>query len=240
MHSFYPIQMLGKGSFGEVYLVQKKDTGQYYAMKVLPKDKIIGQNLIKYAFAEKNVLSSLNHPFIVKLHCSFQTKRRLFLVLDYCPGGDLGKMLQKENKFSEARARIYLCEILLAIEELHNHEVIYRDLKPDNVVIDSEGHALLTDFGLSKEGVKETDYATSFCGSVAYLAPEILARSGHGRSVDWYLLGVLLYEMLVGVPPYYSRFKYVYIPYILGISYMIISKEVLYRYLKIYQKRLLI
>lgn len=208
IQSFNPIQLLGKGSFGEVYLVQKKDTLQYYALKVLPKDKIIGQNLMKYAFAERNVLCSLDHPFIVRLHCSFQTKRRLFLLLDYVPGGDLAKMLQKDNKFSESRSRIYLCEILLAIQELHNHEIIYRDLKPDNVVIDSEGHALLTDFGLSKEGVKETDYATSFCGSVAYLAPEILARSGHGRSVDWYLLGVLLYEMLVGIPPYYSRSKY--------------------------------
>lgn len=203
-----PMQLLGKGSFGEVYLVQKKDTGQYYALKVLPKDQIIGRNLIKYAFAEKNVLSSLNHPFIVRLHCSFQTNLRLCLLLDYCPGGDLAKALQKENKFSESRAKIYLCEVLLAIEELHNHEIIYRDLKPDNVVLDTEGHALLTDFGLSKEGVKESDYATSFCGSVAYLAPEMLAKTGHGRSVDWYLLGVLLYEMLVGIPPYYSRSKY--------------------------------
>jgi len=127
--------------------------------------------------------------------------------MDYCPGGDLAKSLQKERRFTEERARIYLCEVLLAIEELHNHEIIYRDLKPDNVVLDKEGHALLTDFGLSKEGVKESQYATSFCGSVAYLAPEILSRTGHGRSVDWYLLGTLLYEMLVGIPPYYSRYK---------------------------------
>jgi len=173
----------------------------------LPKDIVIKQNLVKYAFAEKNILSELDHPFIVKLHCSFQTKHRLFLLLDYCPGGDLAKVLQKEHKFSEERARNYLCEVLLAIAELHSREIIYRDLKPDNVVLDEEGHALLTDFGLSKEGVKENDFAMSFCGSVAYLAPEILARSGHGRSVDWYLLGVLLYEMLVGIPPYYSRHK---------------------------------
>jgi serine/threonine protein kinase len=169
---------------------------------------IIGQNLTKYAYTEKNVQSLLKHPFIVRLHCSFQTSTKLFFVLAYCRGGDLGHVLQREKKLSEERARIYLAEILLAIAELHNREIIYRDLKPDNVVLDEEGHALLTDFGLSKEGVKGTDYTQSFCGSVAYLAPEMLKRSGHGKSVDWYLLGVLLYEMLVGIPPYFNRNKY--------------------------------
>ena len=207
--SFEPIKLLGKGSFGEVYLVKKKSNGKYFAMKVLMKKKIVGQNLTKYAYTEKNVLSYINHPFIVSLRCSFQTQERLFLVLDYCPGGDLGRTLQKEKKFTEERARIYLCEILLAIEELHNREIIYRDLKPDNVVLDADGHALLTDFGLSKEGVKDDDYTQSFCGSIAYLAPEMLKRSGHGKSVDWYLLGVLLYEMLVGIPPYFNKNKYV-------------------------------
>lgn len=205
LQSFNPIQVLGKGSFGEVFLVQKKSSGKYYAMKVLSKHKIVGQNLTRYAYTEKNVLSFLRHPFIVSLQCSFQTDEKLFLVLDYCPGGDLGKTLQKEKKFSESRARIYLAEVLLAIEELHNREIIYRDLKPDNVVIDADGHALLTDFGLSKEGIKDNDYTQSFCGSVAYLAPEMLRRSGHGKSVDWYLLGVLLYEMIVGMPPYFDR-----------------------------------
>jgi serine/threonine protein kinase len=188
-------------------VVKKKSNGQIYALKVLSKHMIIGQNLTKYAYTEKNVQSLLNHPFIVKLLCSFQTSAKLFLVCDYCRGGDLGHVLQRDKRFSEERARIYLAEILLAIEELHNREIIYRDLKPDNVVVDEEGHALLTDFGLSKEGVKSTDYTQSFCGSVAYLAPEMLRRAGHGRSVDWYLLGVLLYEMLVGVPPYFNRNK---------------------------------
>ena len=208
LYTFVPIQLIGKGSFGEVYLVKKKTTGQHYAMKVLSKHMIIGQNLTKYAYTEKNVQSGLKHPFIVRLHCSFQTQAKLFLVLDYCRGGDLGHVLQREKKLSEERARIYLAEVLLAIEELHNREIIYRDLKPDNVVLDEEGHALLTDFGLSKEGVKNSEYTQSFCGSVAYLAPEMLRRSGHGRSVDWYLLGVLLYEMLVGIPPYFNRNKY--------------------------------
>ena len=113
-----------------------------------------------------------------------------------------------EHRFTENRARIYLCEVLLALEDLHKRDIIYRDLKPDNVVLDDEGHAQLTDFGLSKEGVFEGNKgAKSFCGSVAYLAPEMLRKAGHGKSVDWYLLGVLLYEMIVGQPPYFSDSK---------------------------------
>jgi len=122
--------------------------------------------------------------------------------------GDLGKILQRERKLQEERARYYICEVLLALEDLHKRDIIYRDLKPDNVVIDKEGHAQLTDFGLSKEGILDSAQgAKSFCGSVAYLAPEMLKRVGHGKSVDWYLLGVLLYEMLVGCPPYFSPNK---------------------------------
>jgi serine/threonine protein kinase len=141
----------------------------------------------------------------VGLNYAFQTRDKLFLILEYCPGGDLGKVLEQEKRFDEARARIYLAEILLALEDLHKRDIIFRDLKPDNVVLDTQGHALLTDFGLSKEGVLDNQAANSFCGSVAYLAPEMLKRSGHGKSVDWYLLGVLLYEMLVGMPPYFNR-----------------------------------
>mmetsp|Transcript_18123 Transcript_18123/g.2956 ORF Transcript_18123/g.2956 Transcript_18123/m.2956 type:complete len:189 (+) Transcript_18123:243-809(+) len=154
---------------------------------------------------ERNVLSNLRHPFIVGLNYAFQTPEKLFMILDYCSGGDLGKVLKKYKKFTEQRAKYYLCEILLALEELHRRNIIFRDLKPDNIVLDSRGHALLTDFGLSKEGVCDNYMARSFCGSVAYLTPEMIRRQGHGKAVDWYLLGVLLYEMLVGVPPYFSH-----------------------------------
>jgi protein-serine/threonine kinase len=201
------LQELGKGSFGEVYLVQKLDTMKLYAMKILKKDKILGQNLVKYALTERNVLSYVKHPFIVGLNYAFQTSDKLFLILDYCPGGDLGWHLQREKRFSEYRARIYMAEVILALEELHRRNIIFRDLKPDNVLLDEEGHALLTDFGLSKENIHENNSAKSFCGSVAYLAPEILMRMGHGKAVDWYLLGVLMYEMLVGQPPYFSPNK---------------------------------
>lgn len=206
--------LLGKGSFGQVYLVRKRDTGIKYAMKVLLKQRVFsrfilqGQNLLKYAMTERTVLSYINHPFIVGLHFAFQTSEKLCLILDYCSGGDLSKHLKIERKFSEAKAKLYLSEIVLAIEELHKRDIIYRDLKPDNVVLDADGHCKLTDFGLSKEGVLEqTSGARSFCGSIAYLAPEMLKKTGHGKAVDWYLLGVVFYEMLVGQPPFYAQTK---------------------------------
>jgi len=202
---FELLQQLGKGSFGEVFLVKHMNESKLYAMKVLRKDKIMGQNLIKYALTERNVLSYVRHPFIVSLNYAFQTSDKLILILDYCPGGDMGWHLSIDKRFNEIRARLYACEVLLALEELHRRDIIFRDLKPDNVVFDEEGHAMLTDFGLSREGVYGTDSAKSFCGSIAYLAPEMLRRAGHGKAVDWYLLGVLIYEMLVGNPPYFSR-----------------------------------
>ena len=184
--------------------MQKRDTKQLFAMKVLRKDKVMAQNLIKYAKTERNVLSYIKHPFIVSLNYAFQTPEKLFLILDYCSGGDLGFQISRERKFDENRAKIYICEIVLALEELHKRDIIFRDLKPDNIVLDDEGHAMLTDFGLSKEGVYDNVMAKSFCGSLAYLAPEMIKRQGHGKAVDWYLLGVLLYEMLIGMPPYFS------------------------------------
>lgn len=206
-NSFVCLALIGRGSFGEVYLVEKINSKFKYAMKVLDKDRVMGQNLLKYAIAERNVLSLTNHPFIVKLNFAFQTTNQLFLILDYCPGGDLSKHLYYEKRFTEERAKYYICEILLALEDLHKRDIIFRDLKPDNVVLDQEGHAKLTDFGLSKEGVCNSICARSFCGSIAYLAPEMLRKQGHGKAVDWYLLGVLFYEMLVGIPPFFTEQK---------------------------------
>lgn len=212
IHDFTPICQLGKGSFGEVFLVRKIDTGEQFAMKLLRKDRIMRENLLRYAVTERNVMTYMRHPFIVGLKYAFQTMEKLVMMLEYCPGGSLGAVLYKEKRyrvgrFNEERARGYVCEVLLAIEELHAHGIVYRDLKPDNVVLDADGHALLTDFGLSKEGVFESMMTTSFCGSVAYLPPEMLSRGGHNQTVDFYLLGVLLYEMLTGAPPYYSAAK---------------------------------
>lgn len=209
LEDFELIEKLGKGSFGSVFLVKKKDdpTGRFYAMKILEKDKVFQQNLLRYAKTEKNVLMLASHPFIVGLHWAFQSPSRLYLIMQYCPGGDMGMALAKDRRFSIDTVTIYAAEIVLALEYLHNHQIIFRDLKPDNVIFDEDGHALLTDFGLSKQGIGTHDQSSSFCGSVAYLAPEMLRRSGHARSIDWYLLGVLIYEMLVGVPPYFNTDK---------------------------------
>ena len=203
-YDFKGIAQLGRGSFGEVYLVEKTDSGEQYALKVLKKEKVLGNNLVRYAFTERNILLHITHPFIVKLHFAFQTQEKLIMVMDFCPNGDLGTHLTREKKFSEEKARLYMAEITLALGELHRNGILFRDLKPENVVLDKDGHAKLTDFGLSKEGVSDEQLSKSFCGSIAYLAPEMLKRSGHTRSVDWYLLGVLSYEMVCGSPPFYS------------------------------------
>ena len=214
--NFFPVMKLGQGSFGQVYLVDKIlfrpdgtqiNTGKQYAMKILNKKQILGNNLVKYAKTERDVMSYTKHPFIIEFKYAFQTPEKLFMLLQYASGGNMSRTLHKDKRFSEDRARMYMAEILLAIEDLHKRDIIFRDLKPDNVVFDEDGHAMLTDFGLSKEGVMNNSGAKSFCGSPAYLAPEMLKRSGHGKSVDWYLLGCLLYEMLVGIPPYYSNNK---------------------------------
>lgn len=196
---------LGKGAFGSVYLVRLKENHELvFAMKVCNKESIFSQNLTKYAKTERDVLALADHPFVVKMYFAFQNARNVFLLLEYCPGGDLGKVLAKERKFSEEIARIYVCEVLLALEYLHAKNVMYRDLKPDNLMLDQFGHVKLVDFGLSKINTDDGYSSTSFLGTHAYLAPEILANRNYGKSVDWYNLGVLLYEFLVGVPAYYS------------------------------------
>lgn len=208
LNSFIIHSIIGRGSFGDVYLVEKKDSNMLFAMKVLNKTKVFKDNLKRYAITERNVLSAIDHPFIVKLRYAFQNSEYLFLIMDYYPGGDLGSYLVDEGTFNEKKAKVYIAEIILALEEIHKNDIIFRDLKPENVMIDAEGHIALIDFGLSKERVSSNNQgARSFCGSVAYLAPEMVKKSGHGKMMDWYLLGVLLYEMLLGVPPFYAETK---------------------------------
>jgi serine/threonine protein kinase len=149
LSQFEILDVLGKGSFGEVFLVKKKGEEQLYAMKSLLKSKVKSQNLTKYVMTERDVLTLMNNPFIVQIHGAFQTKEKLYLVLEYCPGGDLEKKIIREKKISESIVKMYAAEIILAIESLHKREIIFRDLKPANVVLDSEGHAKITDFGLA-------------------------------------------------------------------------------------------
>jgi len=211
MNNFKILDRLGNGAFGTVYAVAQKNLPKgapviNYAMKTLEKESVLKQNLARYALTERNVLSVAGkHPLVVGLDFAFQNSYRLYLIMEYCPGGDMEKQIRLKKKFSEEEARLYICQVILAIEHLHKHNIIFRDLKPGNIVLDKHGNVKLTDFGLSKENVGEFSENRSFVGSIAYLAPEILKKQAHHKSIDWYLTGVLLYEMLVGIPPYYNN-----------------------------------
>jgi len=174
-------------------------------MKVLRKEAIIAGNQVQHTKAERSILQEVSNPFIVTLHYAFQTQGKLYLILDYVRGGELFYQLKQEGLFSEERVRLYTAEIVLALQHLHEKNIIYRDLKPENLLLDIEGHVMLTDFGLSKEAVTRKNGARTFCGTPEYLAPEILRGVGHGKAVDWWSLGTLVYEMLTGLPPFYSQ-----------------------------------
>jgi len=207
---FQLLKVIGKGSFGKVMQVKKKDTGKIYAMKVLQKEAIINRNQVIHTRSEKSILQQVQHPFIVGLHYAFQTKDKLYMILDYVNGGELFFHLKHEGKFSESRVKFYTAEISLALAHLHKLGIVYRDLKPENILLDSDGHIVITDFGLSKQMMVppsgDTSEATThtFCGTPEYLAPEVLRGQGHGTPVDWWSLGTLVYEMLTGLPPFYS------------------------------------
>lgn len=170
-------------------------------MKALNKSGMINSQ----AKSEKNILLKLSHPFLIKLHYSFQSADKTYFIMDYINGGELFFHLKKERKFTEERAIFYAAEILSGIQYLHSSGVIHRDLKPENILLTNEGHILITDFGLSKEGLfKNEDQTTTFCGTPEYLAPEIIEGSPYGKSVDWWSFGILLYEMLAGISPFFS------------------------------------
>lgn len=196
------LKVLGKGSFGKVLQVRKKDTNRVYAMKVLSKKDIIKRHEVEHTMAERNILKHTNFPFLVGLKFAYQTSDKLYLVLDFMNGGELFFHLQQAGRFDEERALFYSAEIVLALEHLHTQNVVYRDLKPENILLDSTGHVALTDFGLCKENMNESSTTKTFCGTAEYLAPEVLLGKGYNRSVDWWTLGILMYEMIVGTPPF--------------------------------------
>ena len=173
-------------------------------MKVIKKELLEKENKVRQVLNERKIMELLEHPCIVKLHWSFQSKTKLHFVMDFCAGGELFYHLHNVGRLTEQQAKFYFAEIVLGIEYLHSHEIVYRDLKPENVLLDIDGHVRLADFGLSKEKINLEMQATSFCGSPEYMSPEMLQQNGHNLTVDFYSLGALLYEMIIGLPPHYS------------------------------------
>ncbi|XP_031196024.1 microtubule-associated serine/threonine-protein kinase 3 isoform X2 [Mastomys coucha] len=216
---FETIKLISNGAYGAVYLVRHRDTRQRFAIKKINKQNLILRNQIQQVFVERDILTFAENPFVVGMFCSFETRRHLCMVMEYVEGGDCATLLKNMGPLPVDMARMYFAETVLALEYLHNYGIVHRDLKPDNLLITSLGHIKLTDFGLSKiglmsmatnlyEGHIEKD-AREFvdkqvCGTPEYIAPEVIFRQGYGKPVDWWAMGVILYEFLVGCVPFFG------------------------------------
>ncbi|CAO3621709.1 unnamed protein product [Mucor fragilis] len=202
LNDFIIKQTVGTGSSARVHLAKSKVNGKYYAIKAISKKDLVSKRQVEHANNERDVLGSVSHPFLVKLWGSFQSESHVFLVMDYVPGGELFRQLRKRKTFTEDEARFYAAEVVLAIEYLHSINIAYRDLKPENILIDRQGHIKITDFGFAKRVVDRT---WTVCGTPDYLAPEIIRSQGYTKAVDWWSLGVLIYELITGNPPFTAK-----------------------------------
>lgn len=205
LENFEFLKVLGKGTFGKVILCREKGTGRLFAIKILKKEVIIQKDEVAHTLTENRVLRSTNHPFLTSLKYSFQTNDRLCFVMEYVNGGELFFHLSRERVFSEERTRFYGAEIISALAYLHSQGIIYRDLKLENLLLDKDGHIKIADFGLCKEDITYGRTTKTFCGTPEYLAPEVLEDNDYGRAVDWWGIGVVMYEMMCGRLPFYNR-----------------------------------
>lgn len=208
LKDFQFIAVLGRGAFGKVMLAAEKSTSQLYAIKALKKEFIIQNDDVKSTKLEKRIFQAANgakHPFLVNLHSAFQTDSRVYFAMEYVSGGDLMAHIMEKKRFSQARAKFYASEVLLALEYFHKNNIIYRDLKLDNILLTPDGHIKVADYGICKENMPYGQTTRTFCGTPDYMAPEILSSNRYGRAVDWWSFGVFIYVMLVGRYPFHGE-----------------------------------
>jgi protein-serine/threonine kinase len=205
LEDFKHLKILGQGSFGKVVLVKNQNNNKLYAMKILDKKFIVKKNQVSHTQTERALLEKLKHPFIVKLNYAFQDSKRLYFLTEFLQGGELFFHLRRNSGYKEKAVRFYMCQILLALEYMHDNNYIYRDLKPENILIDKEGNIKLTDFGLSKIMPPDETTTYTMCGTAEYLAPEILFGKGYDKTCDWFSFGVVLFEMFCGYHPFKSK-----------------------------------
>lgn len=192
---------LGTGSFGRVHLVQSKHNQRYYAVKVLKKAQVVKMKQVEHTNDERKMLQEVKHPFLITLWGTFQDAKNIYMVMDFVEGGELFSLLRKSQRFPNPVAKFYAAEVTLALEYLHSKDIIYRDLKPENLLLDRHGHLKITDFGFAK---RVPDITWTLCGTPDYLAPEVVSSKGYNKSVDWWSLGILIFEMLCGYTPFWD------------------------------------